>query len=845
MEHRTETIQAMNKLSLEQKVALLGGKTMWKTYDFPWQDIPAITFSDGPIGVRRQPGKEDNLGLNESLPCTCFPSLSTLANSWDPKLAELEGQALGEEATALDVDVLLGPGMNIKRNPLCGRNFEYFSEDPYLAGKMAAGYIKGVQRKAGSACVKHFAVNSQETRRMSTNAVVDERALREIYLTGFEIAISEGKPSTLMTSYNSLNGSYTNENEHLIKDILRGEWGYDGLVITDWGGSNDHVAGVAAGSDVEMPYCGFDSARALMAAVEAGDISTDVIDERAMSVLDAAFTLQEIRQKRRKKVLRNEDGDPVVPEEDLEKHHETAQKIAAESIVLLKNDNHILPLSASKNVAVIGEFARKPHNQGAGSASVNAVNTENVMDVLDHYPIQCMTYEQGYQSGKGIDKTLEQNAVAAANKADAVLFFFGLEDGSETEGMDRPNMKIPENQAHLLQTLGELDTPVIGVLCSGSVVEMPWLYCLDALVLAGLGGAAGASAVLDVITGNVNPSGRLSETWPVNYEEVPSGHWFAGAERNEEYRESIYVGYRYFDTANMPVCFPFGYGLSYTEFKYSDLKVTRRGATFTIENVGKRDGAEVAQLYVSLPDSRIFRAKEELKGFTKVFLKAGESAQVRIPLDDKAFRYWNTASKQWETEGGMYQIAVGSGSHDIRLSAELKVTGTVAPIPYEGADLKTYRSGRITQVSDQEYAAILGHEVVKPVITTERQDLVRNDPLCRMKDAKSWIGRFAWWIMEQRTRSGNNDNMMFISTLPFRGLSKMSDKVSMDMVDGILLIMNKHFCSGVRKTVSGYFANKKQDAAFGAMLDKEKPAEEETEDVPDEAVSTKEEGEKA
>ncbi len=839
MNHRKDTLKALENLSLEQKAALLFGKSAWETRDYPDQEIPSITFSDGPAGLRKMKRDAGMMDTRAAITATAFPSPSTLANSWDPSLADKMGQALGEEADALAVDVLLGPGINLKRNPLCGRNFEYYSEDPYLTGKMAAGMIKGVQKKAGSACVKHFAVNSQETRRMAMNAVVDERALREIYLTGFEIAVEEGKPGALMTSYNEVNGEYSSENTHLIQDILRGEWGYEGLVITDWGAANDPIKGVKAGLDITMPFPGFESADQLVHACQMGEINEDKIDERAACVLDTVFALHEKREKRKLPVLTDENGDPKIDEAMLLRHRDLAGKIAAESIVLLKNEGGILPLDENKKAAVIGEFASVPRLQGEGSAFVNAFQAQNVADLMTSDSMKRWTYRQGYKRNSEADEKLEKEAIEAAKKADVVLYFFGLEESSESEGFDRKHMRIPENQIHLLEALSRTQTPVIGVLMGGAAVQMPWISFLDALVYAGLPGEAGAGAVLDVIRGKVNPSGRLAETYPLSYEDTPSAHWFDDAERDEEYRESIYVGYRYFDTVSAAVRFPFGFGLSYTDFLYSDLEVTRRSASVTVTNTGKRDGAEVVQLYVSLPDSNIFRAKKELKGFRKVFLKAGESQKVRIPFDAKTFRYFNVKTNRWEREEGTYLIQVGSSSRDIRLSSALNVAGTKAPIPYAPGDLKTYQSGRITQVSDQEYASMSGFEVKKSAAAKEKRDLNINDAMILMKDAKSPLARLAYRVLNiRRNRAiekGSTDFAVLSSLdMPFRALAKLTGgKVGMETVDGLTGIANGHLFSGAKKAISGASRNKKLNREFEEKISPAKP-EEETKDQPEE-----------
>ena len=599
-------------MTIEEKAAFLSGKGEWETRDFERVGIPSIFCSDGPHGIRKQAGAGDHLGLNESLPATCFPTAATIANSWDEDLGETLGETLGEEAMAEGVNVLLGPGLNIKRSPLCGRNFEYFSEDPYLAGKMAASYVRGIQSQGVYACPKHFAVNSQELRRMAMNSVVDERTLREIYLTGFEIAVKEGGAKTIMSAYNEVNGTYANENKHLLKEILRDEWGFDGIVITDWGASNDHALGVAAGSNLEMPNPGLDSARELVAAVSSGKISEKDLDERVDELLDAVITLSANAKGRK---------------EDFDKnaHHNIARRAAAESAILLKNEDNILPLNKGAKVAIIGDFAFVPRYQGAGSSLVNPTRVETISEMVKGYDLQVVGMSRGYSRSGEEDAQTKKEALDLASRADIVLFFFGLNENSESEGMDRTHMRIPQNQINLLQELGQVNANLVGVISAGSAIEMPWHHYFKALLHCYLNGQAGAGATLDILTGAVNPSGKLSETIPRRHEDTPAYRYYPSRERSSEYRESLYVGYRYYDTADVPVLYPFGFGLSYTNFLYSDITADESGVSFTLTNTGDKDGAEVAQLYVSLPDGKVFRPAKELKGFKKVYLKAGES----------------------------------------------------------------------------------------------------------------------------------------------------------------------------------------------------------------------------
>ncbi len=561
--NREEIKKIVGKMTLPEKCYFLSGKDFWQTRSVRRVGVPGVTLSDGPHGIRKQEGASDQLGLNGSIPATCYPTAATIANSWDPELGEEIGRYLGTEAASQDVCVLLGPGLNIKRSPLCGRNFEYFSEDPYLAGKMAAGYVRGIQSKGVGACPKHFAANSQELRRMASDSVMDERTLREIYLTGFEIAVKESKPKAVMTSYNRVNGVYANENEHLLQEILRDDWGFDGFVVSDWGASNDHVAGVAAGSHLEMPTTGGDSDEELLRAVESGKLEEKLLNRRVEELLYAILPLREAVDKEKGKKF------------DIEKHHAMAQKAAEESIVLLKNDNHILPLMEGTKVAVIGDFAKKPRYQGAGSSVVNPTKLDSTLDMIGKFQIEMLGFERGYYRTGDADAALEEEATELAKKAEVVLLYIGLDEISESEGLDRRHMRLPDSQIRLLRKIAAVNPHVVAVLSGGSPIEMPWLDKCEAVIHGYLSGQAGAAAMLNAITGKVNPSGKLNETYPLKYEDVPSAPYFPAKERNAEYREGLYVGYRYFETVEKPVRFPFGYGLSYTTFQYNNLRFSQ------------------------------------------------------------------------------------------------------------------------------------------------------------------------------------------------------------------------------------------------------------------------------
>ena len=711
----------ISKLNLEQKCALLSGDTVFTTRGYKNAGIPAITLSDGPNGVRKQAGAADHLGLNPSVPATCFPTAATVACSWDPALGEQLGQAMGEEAAAQEVSVLLGPGLNTKRSPLCGRNFEYFSEDPYLSGKLAAAYVRGIQSNGIAACPKHFAVNSQELRRMASDSVVDERTLRELYLTGFEIVVKEAHPKTIMSSYNLVNGTYANENAHLLQDILRNDWGFDGAVVTDWGGSNDHAL---------------------------------------------------------------------------------ARRAAAESVVLLKNDGDLLPLAAGASVAVIGDFAETPRYQGAGSSAVNSIKVDTFLDCLKDSGLHSVGFAAGFDRQGKPDDAKKAEAVALAKKADTVLLCLGLDEIKESEGLDRADMKLADNQIELLQAVQQANPNTVVIVSAGASLETPWLAHCRALVYGALGGQAGAGAMVDVLTGKINPSGKLAETWANAHDDTPAKDNFAGAGRTVQYREGLYVGYRYYQTAGVPVAFPFGYGLSYTSFAYSDLKADARSVTLTVTNTGSRAGAEIVQVYATKPDAQIFRPAQELKAFAKIWLEAGESKTVTLPLDDKAFRYWNTKTDSWEVEGGTYELRVGASSADIRLTAAVEVNGTSAPNPYAGKALPHYTSGKVQRVPDDEWETLLGHPIPADTVKIDR-----NMTLGELNHSRSPLCWLVWAVLTgllnaSYKRGKPNLNVMFQYNMPLRALAKMTNgAISMGMVDGIVLEAKGFWVVGLLKVI--------------------------------------------
>ena len=785
----------IDKLTLKEKASLISGKDFWQTVNIDRVGIPSAFLSDGPHGVRRQAAAADHLGLNASIPATCYPTAATMANSWDPELGEGLGQRLGQEAAVQKVNVLLGPGTNMKRNPLCGRNFEYFAEDPYLAGKMAAGYIRGIQSNGISACVKHYACNDQEENRMTLDSVVDERSLREIYLTAFEIAVKEGKTKSIMSSYNLVNGVYANENEHLLIDILRKEWGFDGLVVTDWGGNNDGVLSLKCYNQLEMPGTP-DRPEEVIKAIEAGELDESVLDDNVDTLLDIVFD-----------TMKN--GVEKAPESfDINEHHEFAKKCAEESAVLLKN-NGVLPLHNEEKVAFIGDFMYLPRYQGAGSSIVNPTKLDNTVDLLPICGLSVVGFGRGFNRYGKKNNKLHKQALELANKADTVVLYLGLDEVSEAEGLDRKTLHLENNQIELVKEIKALGKKVVVVLSCGSAVEIPFVDDVDALLHCYLNGQAGAEATLNILSGKVNPSGKLSETYPIAFEDIASSDNFPSHTRTIEYREAYGIGYRYFEKANVPTRFPFGFGLSYTSFEYKNLKISDKGISFEISNVGKVDGKEVAQLYVCLKDSEVIRPVKELKGFAKVFLKAGETKKVEIAFDDKTFRYFNTLTDKWEIEKGVYDIYVGASVDDIRLSGTIEQKGTGAKAPYNIADLPSYGKGNLRNIPDAEFEKLLGRPIPDgslPFYKKNRLVVDYNTTVKELRYAKRWVGRLVGkaipWFTRVLYKCGKrelaNTLVMGVVHQPMRGWSRFSQGgLRVSQLDGLIMMFNGHFWKGL------------------------------------------------
>lgn len=771
------------KLTLEEKAGLTSGLDFWHTKAVKRLDIPSEMMADGPHGLRRQESDSDALGLGRSVPATCFPTASALANTWDESLLSDVGRAIGEEAVTQGVGMVLGPGVNIKRSPLCGRNFEYFSEDPLLSGKLAAAMIRGIQSTGVSACVKHFAANSQELRRMATDSVMDERTLREIYLPAFEIAVKEGGVRSLMTAYNRLNGTYCNENGHLLREILRGEWGFDGLVVSDWGGNNDRVAAVRAGSSLEMPASNGETDRHIVEAVRNGTLDEALLDEQVDHVLDFVFSAQ-------KTLAHGGVSDGTA-------HHALAAKAAAESAVLLKNEKEFLPLRRFESVAVIGDFAAVPRYQGAGSSHVNPTRLDAPLDALRAAGVNIVGYEKGFLRSGAAAPRLLRRAKELAARSEKVLLFLGLDEGSETEGYDRGHMRLRENQLDLLREIAEINPNVGVVLQCGSPVEMTWDVFSRAVLHLFLGGQAVGTACAALLTGEANPCGKLAETMPVRLEDTPCAPWYPGREATSEYREGLFVGYRYYESARKRVKYPFGYGLSYTEFSYAPGEFSPGGVSFTVKNTGSRAGAEIAQLYVRSKTHGMLRPALSLAGFARVELLPGEEKTVFIPLGERSFAVWSRAKNRWVVEEGGYELCVGASCRDLRLVRTVHVAGEAPLDEYAAPEFDVYRRADVHHVSDGSFAALLGHDI-PPARWNDRGAVDFNDAISRGKYLPGGLGKVLYTALEVARRVmnlvGSRENagsLMYVLDMPWRNAARMANVFSDAQVRALLKIVNK------------------------------------------------------
>ncbi len=778
----------ITEMTLEEKASLMSGEDQWHTKKIDRLGVPSIMMSDGPNGLRKE-RKAKSLGLNPSIPATCFPALAALANSWDETLLYKVGEALGEETRAEGVSAILGPGLNIKRNPLCGRSFEYFSEDPYLAGKCAAAMIRGIQSTGVAACPKHFAVNSQELRRMVMDEVVDERSLREIYLEGFRRAVTEGKPKMLMSSYNKINGAYANENKHTMTDILRGEWGYENVVVTDWGGCNDRVAGIIAGNELEMPSNGGMTDKEVAEAVKNGKLSESVLDSRVKTLLTLVYD-----------TLPNEDASYTYSKDE---HHETARDAARRSAVLLKNKGKLLPLDKKTSAVVIGDFARTPRYQGAGSSQVNPTKLTYALDSLYKAGLNITGYAQGFERYGGKNDKLFKQALSMAKEADVIILFLGLDESIESEGRDRSDMKLRANQKELLLALKEINENIIAVLSCGCAVECEWDSEVKALLHVSLPGQAGGDAAADIISGEYNPSGKLSETYPIKYEDVPSAGYYPGNERVSLHKEGIFVGYRYYDTAQKEVKYPFGYGLSYTTFEYSDIKLNGNEVSFRIKNTGERFGEEISQIYVRPNTTGVFRAQKELCGFAKTALESGEESFVTLTLDEHAGAYFDAVKNKWVRQNGKYEILIGASSRDIRLCAEYEITGEENTSDvYSPEKFPHYAKADVQNIPDEEFALLLRY-VPPSDENLHKQPLTYLDTISEGKYRRGFA-KFLYNAVISYSKlcrligkNSDADNISYVLDLPYRGIARLTNgKVSYKMLDSILTMCNDGFLKG-------------------------------------------------
>ena len=795
--------ELLSKMTLEEKVALLSGKDFWHLRGNDRLGIPELMITDGPHGLRKQNPDGDKKGLSNSVPTTCFPTAVTTACSWDPDLLYRMGEAMGEECLSEKVSVILGPGVNMKRSPLCGRNFEYFSEDPLLAGELAAGLINGVQSKGVGTSIKHFAVNSQEKRRMTIDSVVDERAMREIYLTAFEIAVKKSQPWTVMNAYNRLNGTYCSDNGYLQNDILRDEWGFEGIVVTDWGAANDRVLGLKNGNDLEMPSSGGYNDKKICAAVRDGSLDEKYVDLAA----DRMLTLI----KKSEEVL----GDYTY---DKNAHHELAAEICRQSLVLLKNEDNILPLKKDAKIAVIGEMARAPRYQGAGSSVINPTKLSDAFDGLIALGVNPL-FAPGYNKKKDeINETMLRDARIVAEKADIAVLFIGLTEEYESEGYDRSHLGLPVSHTKLLEEVLEVNKNVVVVLSGGSPVEMPWINDVTAVLNGYLGGQASGLAVADLLTGKANPSGKLAETYPAALSDTPCYNYYPGTEQTAEHRESVFVGYRYYDSAMKNVLFPFGFGLSYTSFEYSDIKLSADKIkdtdtltlTYKIKNTGAMAGAEISQVYVSDRESTVFRPVKELRAFNKVYLEPGEEKEISAELSKRAFAYYNVNIMDWHVESGEFDIMVGASSRDIRLEATVNVTSTAeAEVPDYRKTAPCYYMADVQDIPDSAFEAVLGRAIPSPTLDITAPITLANS----LGDARytKWGGRINSLLNTAMDAifdpSDSMSGMLKAMALeiPIRNFVTMSAGVfSAEMAEGLLMILNSQGAGkGLGKILKG------------------------------------------
>ena len=774
-----EIEKILSQMTLEDKIALCSGANFWQTKKYEQYGIPSLFMCDGPHGLRKQEDAADMLGVNKSRPATCFPAEVTSAGSWDPELLTEIGAAIGEEAKEQGVGLVLGPGANLKRNPLCGRNFEYFSEDPYLAGKLAAGFIRGAEAQGVGTSLKHFAANSQELSRFTSDSVMDGRTLRELYLTAFEIAVKEGKPSTVMCAYPKLNGTHCSDHKELLTDILRSEWGFDGMVVTDWGAMNDRIEGFRAGCDLNMPGGSDYMEKEVLQAVKDGTLPESCVNDSARRVLKLVFRAAETLSKKAAC--------------DYEAHHALAKRAAAEGAVLLKNESGILPLRPGAKIAVIGAMAKELRYQGSGSSHINPTKLTQPLELLPG-----AVYAPGCDEKGSTTDALLQEVQNAARKAETVVVFAGLPAQCESEGFDRDNLKMPEGHRKMIEVAAHANPNTVVVLLCGSVVECPWADKVKAILYMGLPGQAGGEAIADLLYGRANPGGKLAESWPYRYEDVPSSSIY-GKTTDALYQEGVYVGYRYYDKAGVPVRWPFGYGLSYTEFAYSDLTVEGNTASVTVRNTGKCAGAEVVQLYIGAPQDGLHRPVRELKGFQKVHLQPGESETVRFTLTSRSFAVWQEG---WKVPGGTYTVCIGG------LAAEIKKSGDDLSIPaWQNGSWYAHCTGK---PDPADWEKMLGHSYTPPVL--KKGSFTMDNTVMEMKDY-SLMMKIMFKAVESTVAKGfggkkdyeNPDFRMMMNAsagAPLRSM-QISGGMKGGVLPGMLEMANGHFFRGIWKMIKG------------------------------------------
>ena len=769
----------LKQMTLENKIALCTGENFWETKKYEAYGIPSLFMCDGPHGLRKQENAADMLGVHQSRAATCFPAEVTTAGSWDPELLTAIGSAVGEEAREQGVGLVLGPGANLKRNPLCGRNFEYFSEDPYLAGKLAAGFIRGAESQGVGTSLKHFAANSQEHSRFTSDGVMDERTLRELYLTAFESAVKEGKPATVMCAYPKLNGVHCSDNKKLLTDILRTEWGFGGMVVTDWGAMNDRIEGFRAGCDLNMPGGSDYMEKEVLQAVRDGSLPERCVDDSARRVLELVFrAAQTLKEK---------------TDCDYDAHHALAKRAAAEGAVLLKNEGGILPLKQDGKIAVIGAMARTMRYQGAGSSHINPTKLSQPLDFLPD-----ALYASGCDERGDTTDALLAEAEKAARQAEIAVVFTGLPDRCESEGFDRDDMKLPEGHLRMIEAVARANPNTVVVLLCGSVVECPWEDRVKSILYMGLPGQAGGEAVADLLYGRINPSGKLAESWPMAYGDVPSSEIY-GKTADALYQEGIYVGYRYYDKAGVPVRWPFGYGLSYTTFAYSGLTAEDDRVSVTVKNTGRCAGAEVVQLYIGAPQDGLHRPLLELKGFQKVFLQPGESRTVTFSLTDRSFALWQDG---WKVPGGTYTVCIGN------LTASIQKSSETLPIPaWQKESWYAHCSGKPNRA---DWEAMLGHRYTPPVL--KKGSFTMDNTVMEMKD-HSLIMKIMFRAVEATIAKGfdgkkdyeNPEFRMLMNSSagsPLRSM-QISGGMKGGVLPGMLEMANGHFFRGIRKMIKG------------------------------------------